>query len=279
MKNTPQLSYTVHWLAIVSFLVIFPNTISYGQSELFDVPETFTRADTLRGTLSPIRTWFDVTYYDLVVSVEPEQKTIEGTNRIYFKVVQEKQPLMQIDLFENLAIDQILFGDKALNFTREFNAVFIEIPQQLQLGSIYFIEVHYSGTPQVAENPPWDGGFVWSKDKNQQHWISVPSQGIGASIWYPNKDHQSDEPDSMKIACIVPDSLKCVCNGKEAGVTKGPTKTQYDWKISYPINNYCVALNIGDYVRFSDTYESEDKDTLALDYYVLSYNEGKAKQH
>lgn len=260
------------------FLLILSLTSLIGFAQ-----EEFTRADSLRGMLTPLRTCYDVTYYHLNVDIDIENKSIKGYNDIHFNVVSDFTKL-QVDLFENMVIDSIEFNDKALKYTREFNAVFIEFPVAQKAGSMEEIRVYYHGTPQVAENAPWDGGFVWSshtqpKTENKQPWVGVACEGLGASVWWPNKDHLSDEPDSMTMSFTVPDSLVCVANGRlreEKVIPNG--KKRYTWHVSYPINNYNVSPSITNYTHFSDIYISPDGDTLDLDYYVLPYHLEKAKK-
>lgn len=263
-------------LLLVILLTIFSD-ISFAQ--LMKEKHNYTRGDTLRGTLSPERTWFDVTYYDLNLNIDIDNKQINGYNDIHFKV-NKPHGKMQIDLFKNMNIDSILLNNKALTYTREFNAVFIPIEEKMAAQSQQKIRIYYSGAPIVAENPPWDGGFVWRKDKNDKDWIGVACQGIGASLWWPNKDHQSDEPDSMRITGTVPADLKFVANGQMEKKTLNEDKSRatYQWLVSYPINNYAVSINIADYVHFGDVYVS-GKDSLQLNYYVLPYNKEVAEKH
>ena len=254
-------------------------SISLEAQDLLSKKTKFSRKDTLRGTLGPERTWFDVTYYDLNLTVEPDEKRIYGYNDIHFNVLQPEK-VMQIDLFANMQVDSIFLGKKKLKYTREFDAVFIEIPKKLKKKQNYSIRFYYSGKPVVAVRAPWDGGFVWAKDKNGKDFVGTACQGMGASSWWPNKDHQTEEPDSMRISVAVPKGLKFVGNGNARGeYPEGDDKIRYDWFVSYPINNYDISLNIGDYAHFSDTHTYSDGDVLALDYYVMSYNFEKAKEH
>lgn len=240
--------------------------------------QTFTKADTLRGMLTPLRTCYDVTYYNLDIKVDPETKTVSGNNTIQFKVVTDFDK-MQIDLVKNMKIAKIMFGEKLLRFEREHDAVFVQFPKKLKTGSIEAIQVFYSGEPQSAKRPPWDGGFVWSKDEHGNPWVAVTVQGDGAYLWWPNKEHQSDEPDSMLISVTVPQGLMNISNGRlrmKAELSNGWTR--WDWFISYPINNYNVTLNIGKYAHFNDIYTNDEGTPLTLDYYVMPYNLDKAKK-
>lgn len=248
---------------------------SFGQ--LLGGVKAFTRADSLRGTLTPGRSGYDVTFYHLNLRVDPERKTIGGSNRVRFRVVQPFDRL-QLDLYANLVIEKIVFKGQPLAFTREFNAVFVRFPATQKVGSTQEIEVFYGGTPTVAARAPWDGGFVWSRDAGGKPWVGVACQGAGASLWWPCKDHQSDEPDSMRISVAVPEGVINVSNGRPRGRQSLPDGyVRYDWYVSNPINTYAVTLNIADYATFSDAYAGQEGN-LSLDYYVLRENLAKAKK-
>ncbi len=236
----------------------------------------FTEADSVRGQLRPERTCYDVKFYDLKLEVDFENKSISGYNKIYFYVVRGFN-MLQVDLFSNMKIDSILHGKKKLVYYRKHHAVFVDFSEMQEENRIDSLIIYYQGIPQMAVNPPWDGGFTWNIDKNSKPWLGVSCEGIGASLWWPNKDHLSDEPDSMRVTFTVPKNLTCVSNGVLRKKTELNEKSSYEWFVSYPINNYNVTLNVGDYVHFSDTFISAvDKEKLALDYYVLSYNKNKA---
>lgn len=238
--------------------------------------QTFTLADTLRGALSADRSCFDVTYYDLKLSIDIESRSIVGVNHIQFKNVTDFSRI-QLDLFDNMVIDSILHQGKKLEYLRKFNAVFLRFTEEMKKGDSSTVSVYYHGEPISAKNAPWDGGFVWKTDSEGKPWIGVACEGTGASLWWPNKDHLSDEPDSMRISCSIPKGLMCVANGDlEQSIDRGES-TEWKWKVSYPINNYNVTLNIADYVHFSDVHRSAGGEELRLDYYVLKANEEKAR--
>jgi aminopeptidase N len=236
----------------------------------------FTRKDSLFGGLRVERTSFDVLRYDLNITINPENKEIIGYNDITFKAVHPTKKI-QLDLFDNMKIDGITnqkFGK--LEYIREENAVFVQFPSSLIQDSVYTIRFMYHGNPKIAKNAPWDGGFVFKKDSNGKDFIGVAVQGTGASLWYPVKDSQSDEPDfgaSVKVA--VPNGLMNVSNGRFQGSTDlGNGYTRWDWEVKNPINTYSITVNIGDYVHFSDSLPNLD-----IDYYVLRENAEKAKIH
>jgi aminopeptidase N len=252
-------------------LLLFWAQLAFGQTS------SFTRADTLRGMWSPERSCYDVTFYHLDVKIDPAQHSIAGSNTIAFEVVTAANRI-QVDLFDNMNIEKIVLDGKTdLTFTREFNAVFIAFPKPLVKGRQHSIRIFYNGKPQVARRPPWDGGFTWTQDAAGNPWVVVTCQGTGASLWWPTKDHQADEPDSMMICIAVPKGLQNVSNGRLRRVEELPGGwTRYDWFVSYPLNNYNVTVNIGKYAHFSDVYTGGEK--LTLDYYVLPENLEKAKE-
>ncbi len=205
----------------------------------------------------------------------PRKQSIAGYNDMSFRCLTDFDSL-QVDLFNNFKIDSIISDNKLLNYRRIGNAIFIQLDGKA--GAFKSIRVYYDGKPQRAVTPPWDGGFVWEKDIQGSDWIGVACQGTGASCWWPCKDHQSDEPDSMRITITHPIGLTCVCNGQKEKETTVQSKKHVTWRVTYPVNNYNVTINIADYVYFTDTVITGGI-KLPLEYYVLSYNLEKAKQH
>lgn len=235
----------------------------------------FTRRDSLQGGLRTERTSYDVKRYDLNIIINPEEKSIKGFNDITFDVVSATQKI-QIDLFDNMKVDSIVWNTKKLKYVRDNDAVFIDFPEKLVSKSNHKLKFYYSGNPKIAKNAPWDGGFVFKKDSNGKDFIAVAVQGTGASLWYPVKDSQTDEPDngaSIKVA--VPNGLMNVSNGRFLGsedLKNGYTR--WDWEVKNPINNYTITINVADYVHIQDKMPDLD-----LDYYVLRENETKAREH
>ena len=261
---------------IIFFLITsFSTMFSQGLMEDKLLP---TRQDTLRGSITPEREWWDLTYYHLDIKVEPKNKFISGSNTVVYRVL-ESNKTMQIDLQEPMKITSVKADGKSLKFNREGNVYFIELEREQKKDEINYIKINYEGFPKEAIRAPWDGGLSWAKDENGNHFIATSCQGLGASVWWPNKDHMYDEVDSMLISVNIPKKLTNVSNGRLRKVTehKDHTKT-FDWFVSNPINNYGVNINIGDYVSFSDVYKGEKGD-LDIDNYVLSYNLEKAKEH
>ncbi|TYZ09311.1 M1 family metallopeptidase [Hymenobacter lutimineralis] len=248
-------------------------------AQLLQPKPVASRADSLRGYLTPLRTCYDINYYHLEVKLDVERRFISGSNLFRFTATQDFTRL-QFDLFANLAVDKVEYRGQAVPFTREFNAVFVTFPQPIRQGVKDEFRVYYSGQPIVAKKAPWDGGFVFTQDAAGKPWVATACQGVGASIWWPTKDHQSDEVDSMLISISVPKGLKDVSNGRLRKVTKlKDGYSRYDWFVNNPINNYDVALNVGDYRRFSGGTYAGEKGPLTLDYWVLPENLTKAKKH
>ena len=264
-----------HIIVALFTILIFSNC--NGQGLLSD-KNKFTKQDTLRGSITPEREWWDLTYYHLDIEVKPEEKFISGKNTIQYKVLKPHQ-VMQIDLQEPMKIIKVFQNGKELQVNHNGNAHFITLTENQNIGNINSIEVYYKGNPREAKRAPWDGGLSWKKDDNGNHFIATSCQGLGASVWWPNKDHMYDEVDSMLISVTNPKGLSNISNGRLRKLVENDNNTVTShWFVNNPINNYGVNVNIGDYVNFSEVYEGE-KGALDMDYWVLSYNLEKAKEH
>ena len=238
--------------------------------------QKYSAQDTLRGSITPERIWWDLVYYDLDVTVQPKVKSISGTNTIHYKVVSPNN-IMQIDLQPPMKLIKAVQDEVELSINQNGNAHFIQLEKKQNRKKIEQIVLHFEGQPKEAINAPWDGGFSWKKDYNDNDFIATSCQGIGASVWWPNKDHMYDEVDSLQMKITVPKHLKAVGNGRLRAVTKNEKTASYTWFVSNPINNYGVNINIGDYVDFSETYNGE-KGNLDMHYFVLKDNLSKAKK-
>jgi aminopeptidase N len=243
--------------------------------------KVFTHQDTLRGSLNPERTWWDVQRYDITVKPDFDHKMAPGKDLITYKVVSEVQPAMQIDLQEPLHIDSVIYnGKQRLDYTKEGNAWHVHHTVKQKMGSINTVAVYFSGPPHESTRPPWSGGWTFTRDSLGRPWMTVTCQGLGASIWYPCKDHQSDEPDKGgSVTMIVPDTLVGVSNGRmQFKKNNGDGTTTYKWAVVNPISNYCLIPYIGKYVTFHEDFQGE-KGHLDLDYWVLDYNLKRAKDY
>jgi len=241
--------------------------------------KTFTHADTLRGSITPERAWWDIMRYDITVKPDYNSKTISGSSTITYKVVNDnKGEMMQIDLQEPLMIDSVLYNNSAkLSFTKEGNAWHVKVPDQ-QKASEGKVSVFYHGQVKESTRPPWSAGWTFTRDSLGRPWMTVTCQGGGASVWYPCKDHQSDEPDQgASLTITVPDTLVAVANGRlQSKKNNGDGSATYKWAVVSPISNYCIIPYIGKYVNFSEKYNGE-KGPLDLNYWVLDYNLNRAK--
>lgn len=237
----------------------------------------FTHADSLQGRLTPLRTCYDVLFYDLDLTLFPETKSIRGSNMIRFRAVNDLDRL-QIDLHKNLKIDSILYHGLLLQYTRDCNAVFVQFPRMVRQGSIDSLKVIYSGVPLEPDMQILRGGVFWVWNREHIFWIESVCQGVGANVLWPCKDHLSDRPDSMRISVTVPSGLTDISNGRLIARTELPNRqTKYIWYVDYPIPSYDVAINIGDYVHFTDVYV-RGNDTLPLNFYAQRYNLAFAKR-
>lgn len=238
---------------------------------------TFSRQDSLRGAVTKERAWWDLNYYHLEVQVDPKAQSLKGKNTVQYTVL-DNAGVMQLDLQPPMKIDKVVQDGQDLKVKKEGSAWMVWLNKKQAKGTIHEVEVHFSGKPKVAVRPPWDGGITWVKDGNGKPFIANANQGIGASIWWPCKDHPADEPDSMLISITVPESLMDVSNGRLRAVDENDDNTKtYHWFVNNPINNYGVNLSVADYAHFSETYEGEEGN-LDCDYYVLKENLEKAKK-
>jgi len=248
------------------------------KAQLMANKDKFTRADSLRGMLTPLRTCYDINYYHLDVKINIDDKSVSGSNEFAFTATQDFTKL-QFDLFDNLKIQKVLYKGNEIPYTREANAVFVTFPKTIKKGSKDRFMVFYAGNPPIAKRPPWDGGFIFKKDKSGNPFISVACQGLGASVWWPNKDHQSDEVDSMLISISVPKDLDEVSNGRLRSIEDQPDGyRKHNWFVANPINNYTVSFYIGKYAHWTDTYNGE-KGPLTLDFWSLREDSAKARPH
>jgi aminopeptidase N len=237
----------------------------------------FSHADSLRGMNSPQRSWWDVTFYDLHVAISPSDSTIRGSNAISYRVLRPSNE-MQIDLQVPMMVDSMVQDGKQLTFKRDSNAFFVTLAATQPRGSVKTISVYYHGRPRLAKRPPWDGGFGWGVDSLNRPYFSTTDEGLGASVYWPNKDIPREEPDSQWIAVTVPDPIIDVSNGRlRKKTSNGDGTTTYEWFVTSPINNYDVAVNAGTYEHFADTLAGE-KGKLSMDFWPLSYHLEAAKK-
>jgi len=238
---------------------------------------TFTRQDTLRGSVTPEREWWDLTYYHLSVKVNPEDSSFTGTNLIQYRVLKSAQ-VMQIDLQPPMKISKISQNGKELDYKNDGNVWYVTLSQKQNTGDVNEVFVEYAGKPKISRRPPWDGGVSWRKDDNGNPFVVTTVQGDGGSLWWPGKDHPYDEPDSMLISITFPDNLMDVSNGRLRSLVNNNdgTKTA-NWFVNNPINNYGVNINIGNYVHWHEIYKGEKGD-LDCDYWVIDYDLEKAKE-
>ncbi|HTY06647.1 MAG TPA: hypothetical protein VMC86_09035, partial [Gemmatimonadales bacterium] len=233
--------------------------------------EVFTHADSIRGSDTPERAWWDVTFYDLHVAVSPSDSSIRGWNGITYKVTGPSRR-MQIDLQVPLEVDSMVQDGQRLAYQRDSNAFFVALTAPQPVGATKTVTVYYHGHPRTAVRAPWDGGFVWAKDSLGRDWIATACEGLGASVWWPNKDYLADEPDSQRIAITVPDPLQDVSNGRLRNVTHHRNNTTtYEWFVTAPINNYDVAVNAAVYAHFEEDYAGESG-KLTMNFWPLAYH-------
>ena len=264
-------------LFIASILLLLSIGVPAEAQYISPSHEMFTRQDSLRGSITPERAWWDLKFYHLDIKVNPSDSTIYGTNTVVYKVLKSAE-VMQIDLQEPLNLTKAVQNGKELTFNREGNVYWIRMAEIQEPGKIYSLILSYGGKPKISRRPPWEGGISWKRDKNNLPFVASSCQGDGASLWWPCKDHMYDEPDSMLISVNVPSNVMDVSNGRLRSVVKQKNKTTtYNWFVANPIDNYGVNINIADYAHFSEVFKGE-KGNLDCNYYVLKENLDKARE-
>ncbi len=270
------------------FILLIP--IQFADAQPLHGARHFTRADTLRGSIGPERAWFDVTHYDVNVRPDYDTRSILGRTTISFVAVDSGR-MMQVDLQEPMIVDSVstdvseyrdhafTIAEKRIASIREGNIVHIELPATLKKGEASTITIRYHGIPRAAKMPPWDGGWIWKTDDAGNPWMSVACQGLGASVWYPCKDHQSDEPDDGAVLHItVPDTLQAIGNGRLRDTIRNMDgTTTWTWVVTHPINTYNLVPYIGRYAHLGEVYAGA-KGPLDCDYWVLTAHASKARE-
>ena len=260
------------YIVLLGLILLMAQVISAQQHP------AFTHQDTLRGSITPERAWWDLTYYHLNVKVDPTDSSFSGSNLIQYRVLERKQ-VMQIDLQPPMTIKKIIQNGEEQSYVRDGNAWFVTLKTPQEKGKMMQLNVEFGGKPKVSHRPPWDGGVSWKKDEKGRDFIATACQGDGASLWWPCKDHPYDEPDSMLISVTFPDDLMDVSNGRLRKVTDNGNGTKTaDWFVNNPINSYGVNVNLAHYVHFGETFKGEKGD-LDCNYWVVDYNLEKAKAH
>lgn len=249
-------------------------------AQILNHKQNFTKQDSLRGSDNQYRNWWDVLRYDIEIEPDFDRKFIQGISSITFRITDfSKEKVMQIDLQEPMQIDKIVVNVENFTlFRREGNVYFFDLRKTKLNSSENKIEIHFSGRPRTAVNPPWDGGWIFKKDEKNRPWMSVACQGLGASVWYPNKDYLGDEPDNgASLSIIIPEDLVAIANGRLVDMKElKDSKLMFKWEVKNPINNYNIIPYIGHYSVIKDSYEGE-KGKLDLEYWILDYNKEKAQ--
>ena len=260
-------------LLLLMIIISCQNPRPHGGNEI----PPLSRNNHLIGFLNEYRASYDVTYYDINIDFDIENKSLDGFVKIKAKSLNDIEKL-QVDLVKDLNIKKITHKNNELEYSREEDAVLVIFAPIIPKNTLFDFTVHYEGVPQGATNPPWAGGFTWSKDKNDRDWVAVSCEGEGARIWWPNKDHITEEPDSVRMAFTVPSNLMCVANGQLRSSIENEEKTTYEWFVNNPINNYNISVQIGHYVAVQDTF-IKDNTIHNINHYVLDYNKDVAENY
>ncbi len=282
MKQLKQLFLPFSLLLLLSSCGLFGIHVNLHNPRKPGKYPHFSKETILLGELTPIRKNFGVTFYDLDITIDPSAKTVGGWVEVKATALKDIDSI-QLDLDQPLAIEQLKWKTREgenLKYSRRYRAVFIQLNQKIKQGESFSVHIKYSGKPVIARKPPWSGGMVWKKDKLGNNFDGVVCETDGASVWFPCKDHTSDEPDSARLKFTIPDTnLFVVSNGNFIGSEKTNNSKSFTWKISYPINVYNITFYMGDYAKIEDTCTGINSKELKLNYYVLKPNVNRARQH
>ena len=230
------------------------------------------------GKLKPEQAIMDIRHYTLVLDVDPDYKTINGHTDIDL-ILQKSTNNLLFDLWHGLKISKVWVNGKAVDFKHtEDDLVKIALPQELPPGKAK-VKIAYGGKPGIAERAPWMGGFQWEKDAKGNPWIAISCQGEGAKIYFPCKDHPSDEPnEGADLMITVPKGLVVAGPGLLQKVTTARGKSTYHWKTNYTISNYCILFNVAKYKVAKRVYTTVNGNKVPMEYYVLEENFDKAEK-
>lgn len=248
----------------IAIIALFALTISTAAQREHGVRPTETG-----GPLMFEQAVFDVQNYDISVSADPRTKSISGKTVMTAKTVIPTNVIV-LDLDTPYAISQLTDGTKELKYERKAGKIWIWFPMTKQVGETIRTSITYSGTPRIAPNPPWVGGFMWTKTPSGADWISVALQNDGADLLFPCKDHPSDKPATATMRITVPDPLVASGPGRLENVRKNSDGTStYNWRMTNPIANYSLVFNAAPYKLIEDSVPSIAGRPIPLKFYVL----------
>lgn len=231
------------------------------------------------GVLTDNQSKYDVIFYDLDLSINSSEKSISGWTSIKIKSLTDGLEKIELDLYKDLVVSDVRMNEARMKFTRDDDKLWIELNKALAAGEMIDLKITYHGQPMEAKFPPWRGGFNWSKDANGDDWIGVSCEGEGAKVWFPCKDHPSDEPDSAALHITIPDPYYCASNGLLRGVTSlKPGFKTFHWATNYPINNYNVNISIAKYETVERKYDTDHGTVMPVIFYVLPQDRKKADE-
>jgi len=239
------------------------------------------KRDTLFGSNTEFRDFWDVKKYTIRLEPNFEEKSIKGSNRIFFAIVKDvSNPVFQIDIQEPMLVNDIVSDFEIISQKRDGNFLFIETNSEFRKGENHFLDISFEGNPRIAKNLPWDGGWIFTRDDSGRPWMTATTEEIGTSVWLPMKDYWGDEPDEgINFMLVTPreQNLIGIANGRLMGRWIENEKHISAWKVKNPINGYSITPYFGNYVNFSDNFEGE-RGNLPLEYYVIEENLEKAKK-
>ncbi len=229
------------------------------------------------GKLHPLQAIMDIRHFTIALEIDMVKQSISGTTEVSLNLSKKTDTLL-LDLIHLYAVTKIKVNNEPVNFYQHDDKIFITNTIGFDIGN-QKVFIEYNGIPPVAIKPPWDGGFTWTKDKNGNDWMSINIQGEGGKMYFPCKDHPSDEPnEGAELKITIPSNLKVAGPGLLMNVTTKKNKSTYHWKTNYTISNYCILFNIGKYVVVKDELKTINGTIVPIEYYVLEEDTMHAKK-
>ncbi|HMQ00587.1 MAG TPA: M1 family metallopeptidase, partial [Cyclobacteriaceae bacterium] len=228
------------------------------------------------GKLKPEQAIIDIRFYSIVLNVEPDEKRIDGHTEIDL-ILSEASPVLLFDLWNGMQVQNVWVNNRLQTFKHtDEHLLYISGSQPFKAGKTK-VKIAYGGKPAIAERPPWSGGFQWERDSAGNPWIAITCQMEGAKIYFPCKDHPSDEPnEGAEMIITVPKGLTVAGPGILKKVSHGKNTSTFHWRTNYTINNYGIVFNVGKYALVTREYTTINGNKVPMHYYVLEENKDKA---
>ena len=230
------------------------------------------------GKLRPEQAIMDIRHYTIALNIDIAQKSIDGYTIIDL-ILSQPSAVLVFNLMNELTVKEIAVNGKKSDFKQADNLITISPTATLTAGKVS-VKIAYAGKPHIATRPPWEDGFTWTTDSTGHPWVAITAAGTGGKLYFPCKDHPSDEPnEGVDLNITVPKDLVVAGPGLLQKITRQKNTATYYWKTNYTINNYSILFNVGDYEVVTKTYTTINGNKVPMQFYVLKEHASKAAHH